>query len=204
MSGFNFGGGGDGGAASGSGGSSPNFSGGPAGSRPPMPDFGGGPGTPHGGQDPAPAPAPAPASIATTKAPPDPALSTVILMATDAVKMDNAGCYKAAKQSYMLAAEELIKVCRSQPDPLRRTAYRKRADTYLKRAEAIHRMLRHQVNEKRQSKEAERIAQWYEKALGSELESREGEKVPTAEVLRGKKVCRTGTGSRRPLHSRTG
>ena len=151
--------------------------------------------------DPGPKPSPLPRSDggpgeagpplpAPPKAPSDPALSKVILMATDAVKMDQAGRYKDAKQSYMWAAEELIIVCRASTDPLRQVAYKKRADTYLKRAEAIDRMIRQQAAQRRQTRETHQRANWFLGAFGRELQMPGGanEKKPTQEVLAGKKI----------------
>ena len=111
-------------------------------------------------------------------------------MATDAVTMDNAGRYVEAKNSYMLAAEELIRVFRLQTDVGRKLAYRKRAITYLQRAEAIDKMLRRQVAQKRRTKAAIQRAHWFAKAVGRELvlAGEAGEKQSTAQTLHGKKI----------------
>lgn len=137
-----------------------------------------------------PPPLPNNGSGATSKAPSDPALTEVISMATDAVKMDQAGRYKEAKQSYMLAAQELIFVCKAQPDPLRRAAYKKRANTYLQRAEAIAGLLRRKKKEARQIRQKQREAVWFLKSIGPhvQLAGPEATTQPTQTFLEGKQI----------------
>jgi len=112
------------------------------------------------------------------------------MMATDAVQMDNAGRFKEAKQSYMFAAQELIRVCRASTDPQRQYAYKKRADTYLKRAEALDRMLRQKIAEKRRIIDTKRQQHWFLSAIGKEV-MLGGDAMtmsPTQAIIQGKKI----------------
>ena len=123
-------------------------------------------------------------------APIDPALSSVIQLAKDAVAMDQAGRYKDAKQSYMFAAEELISVYRSTTDSLRKLAYRRRAETYLKRAETLDKMLRQQVRQQRIERDQKKQALWYMTVLGKELCTSGSDQTvkPSQELIANKKI----------------
>ena len=62
-------------------------------------------------------------------------LQQAILIATEAVRLDQAGKFKQCMPFYIDACTELLAVIKAERDPLKQMALKKRMHTYMSRAE---------------------------------------------------------------------
>lgn len=64
-------------------------------------------------------------------------LQQAILIAKEAIRLDNAGSYSESLQLYIDACSELLKVVKSEPDLRKKSGLKVRVNAYMKRAEQL-------------------------------------------------------------------
>lgn len=117
-------------------------------------------------------------------------LPQAVIMATEAVKLDQAGTDdKQALVYYIDACSELLKVIKSEPDAVRKSGLTKRMNTYMVRAEQLKKRMRRAEWQREKAREAQRRAliYWGSETFGPELQSGACRK-PTKECLDGKRI----------------